>query len=114
MESMKRITLVATIALAGAFGLAGCAGQGTKQAAVADQASYEAALAEANAEVKKAKAANGAWRDMGKFLKQADEAAKAGDYAKAIKLADKVKFQAQMGQKQAAAEANVGNPAYLK
>jgi hypothetical protein len=114
MESMKRITLVATIALAGAFGLAGCAGQGTKGDAVADQASYEAALAAANAEVKKAKAANGAWRDMGKFLKQADEAAKAGDYAKAIKLADKVKFQAEMGQQQAAAEANVGNPAYLK
>ena len=112
---MKRITLVATIALAGAFGLAGCAGQGTKgDAAVADQASYEAALAAANAEVKKAKAVNGAWRDMGKFLKQADEAAKAGDYAKAIKLADKVKFQAKMGQEQAAAEANVGNPAYLK
>jgi hypothetical protein len=111
MESMKRITLIAAIALSGAFGLAGCAGQATKGD---DMASYEAAKAAAVAEQKKANKMGGEWRDTGKFLKQADKAAKAGDFKKAMSLINKVKFQAEMGQKQAAAEAGVGNPDYLK
>ncbi len=110
---MKRITLVATIALAGALGLAGCHGNGTKSAANGDQAAYEAAVAEAKAEQKKAKSVDGEWRDIGKFLKKADAAAKKGDYATATKLANKAAFQAKMGQEQAASQANVGNPSYL-
>lgn len=111
---MKRISLVATIALAGAFGLAGCQGGVKDDMAGGDQAAYEAALATAKAEQKKAAAVDGEWRDIGKFLKQADAAAKKGDYATAMKLVDKATFQARMGQVQAKQEANVGNPDYLK
>lgn len=112
---MKRISLVATIALAGAFGLAGCQQADVKgDAASGDKAAYEAAVAEAKAEIKKAAAADGEWRDIGKFMKQADAAAQKGDYATAMSLVKKSTEQAKMGQAQAAAEANVGNPAYLK
>jgi hypothetical protein len=116
MESMKRITLVATIALAGAFGLAGCAGQASKGDAMAkdpELAAYTSALAEAKAELKKAKKVDGEWRDIGKFLKNADKAAKKGDYKTAMKLVKKSTFQAKMGQKQAAEQAGVGNPDYM-
>lgn len=110
---MKRITLVAAIALAGAFGLAGCHGdvKGDKAAGNSD---YEAAVAAAKAEQKKAKKVGGEWRDIGKILKKADKAAKAGDMEKAMKLVKKATFQAKMGQQQAAEQANAGNPAYLK
>lgn len=111
---MKRITIVAAIALAGAFGLTGC-GEGVKgEKAAGGMSAYDAAVAEAKAEVKKAKAAGGEWRDIGKFLKHADEAAKAGDMDKAMKLVQKATFQAKVGQQQAAAEMGVGNPDYLK
>jgi outer membrane murein-binding lipoprotein Lpp len=113
MESMKRITLVAAIALAGAFGLAGC-GEAVKEDKMASgQEAYDQAVAKAKAEVKKAKAVDGEWRDIGKFLKQADTAAKAGDMDKAMGLLSKVMFQAKMGQQQAAEQAGVGNPDYL-
>jgi hypothetical protein len=116
MESMKRITVIAAIALAGAFGLAGCAGQASKGEAKAQSpelAAYTTAKAEAVAERKKAKKVGGEWRDIGKFLKKADKAAKKGDFKTAMKLIAKVKFQAKMGQQQAAEQANVGNPSYM-
>jgi hypothetical protein len=114
MESMKRISVVATIALAGALGLAGCAGGGMKEkSAGGDMASYDAAKAEAKAELKKAKGVDGEWRDIGKFLKKADKAAKKGDYKTAMKLVKKATFQAKMGQVQAAEQAGVGNPSYM-
>jgi len=112
---MKRISIVAAIALAGALGLAGC-GEGVKgdSAAGGDKAAYEAALAEAKAEQKKAAGVEGEWRDTGKTLKKAEAAAAKGDYAAAIKGAKKATFEAKMGQEQAAAEKGVGNPDYLK
>ena len=113
---MKRITLVATIALTGAFGLVGCAGNGGMKeegAASTDKAAYETTLAEAKAEEKKAKAADGLWRDVGKILKHAEKDAAAGDYDKALKGAKKALFQAKMGQEQAASQVGVGNPAYF-
>jgi len=114
---MKRISLVATIALAGALGLAGCAGGEMKDdggAMAGDQAAYKAAVATAKAELKKAKSVDGEWRDIGKIMKKADAAAKKGDYKKAMKLVDMATFQAKMGQQQAAEEANVGNPDYMR
>lgn len=113
---MKRMTLVATIALAGALGLAGCHGDGVKgdAAAGSSNAEYNAAVAAANAEIKKAKAAEGEWRDIGKFMKKADAAEKKGDHETAMKLVKKATFQAKMGQEQAAAEKGVGNPDYLR
>lgn len=81
--------------------------------ATGDKGSYENALAAAKAEQKKAAAVGGEWRDTGKVLKSAEEAAAKGDYATAKKLADQAAFQGRMGQEQAASQVGVGNPAYL-
>lgn len=111
---MKQIFLVAAIIVA--FALSGCAQQSTKAGAPApsaEMAAYEAALAAANAERKKAAAVGGEWRDTGKIIKAAEKAAADGDYAKAKKLADQAADQGRIGQAQAAEQANVGNPGYL-
>jgi hypothetical protein len=114
---MHKILLAAALATA-ALGINGCAQQETMPAAAPAAASgaeagYQAALAAAKAEQKKAAAVGGEWRDTGKTIKQAEEAAAAGDYAKAKKLADQAAFESRMGQEQAASQVNVGNPAYL-
>ncbi len=85
-----------------------------KPAPTGNKAEYEAALAEAKDAQKRAAAAKGEWRDLEKVLKQADEAAKAEDYAKATKLAKKVKAQAELGIEQANSEKNAGHPSILK
>lgn len=110
---MKRTVWAAALAVT--FVLTGCNTQTTKEAAApgADQAAYEAALANAKAEQKKAAAMGGEWRDTGTMIKNAESAAAAGDYAKAKKLADQAAAQGRIGQQQAAEQANVGNPAYL-
>lgn len=59
------------------------------------------AIAAAAAACKKAASVGGEWRDVGKFIKQAKAAAKAGDDAKAIKLADKARVQCELGYEQA-------------
>jgi len=116
---MKKILVAAAIAILATTGVVGCKKQETKAAAAApaaksaDQVAYEKAVAEAGAEKKKAAAVGGEWRDIGDFLKKADEEAKKGDYKAATALAEKAKFQAMAGQKQAKEQANVGNPSYL-
>lgn len=94
-----------------AFGLAtvlatGCATNGGSMGGGSDD--YATVVSEAKAEIGKAKKMGGEWRDSGKFLKQAEKAAKDGDMDKAMKLAKKARFQGQAGQKQAAAEKNAG------
>ena len=78
-----------------------------------NQADYDKAVAAAQAEVKMAAEAGNEWRDSGKLLKKAAEAAKAGDYDKAVKLAQKAEHQGKMAQQQAIEQANAGNPTYL-
>ena len=63
-------------------------------------------IAEAEKEIKVAKSMNYLWRDTEKFLKQARQAQKDGDNAKAGKLAKKALDQAKMAQKQAKDNAN--------
>ena len=82
-------------------------------AAAPMQMDYENTLASAKAEIKKAAAVGGEWRDTGALIKKAEAAAAAGDYAMATKLADRARFEAEMGQKQAAEQEGVGNPGYL-
>ena len=111
---MKKM-LLAAVLTAPAFGLVGCAQHEAKETASgsATAASYETALTAAKAEQKKA-AANGAeWRDTGKMIKEAEEAAAAGDYDKAQSLADKAAAQGRIAQEQAMGQVNVGNPDYL-
>jgi len=71
---------------------------------VADQATAELAIAEAKSTNAEAKAMGVEWRDTGKIIKQAEDALAAGDYAKAIELANKARRQAENAMKQARAE----------
>lgn len=79
----------------------------------AGQADFDKAYASAEAAVKKAASMKNEWRDSGKLLKKAKEAAKAGKLDKAISLAKAAEFQGKTGQQQAMAQANAGNPDYL-
>ena len=97
--------------------LGGCAQQETKSSAAPASsdpvAAYEMAVANANAAQKKAASVGGEWRDTGKLMEEAQNAAKVGDYAEAKALADKATFQYEAGYEQAKSQKNVGNPRYL-
>jgi hypothetical protein len=73
-----------------------------------NQALYDAALAEAKAEQKKAAAVGFEWRDIGKFMKSAKKAMDAGDWSKAKKLLDTAASQGRLGQQQAIDQADAG------
>ena len=77
-------------------------------ATAANQSDYNKASASAKAAISNAKAANFEWRDSGKMLKAAAKAAKAGDYNKAVKLANKAKRQGDLAVAQAKAQAGAG------
>ena len=90
------------------------AGFANATAGEGDQAAFEALMAEAKAARATANKAGGEWRDVGKFLKGAAKAAKAGDMKKAMKLAAKAKSQSELGLTQAEAQKSAGHPSYLK
>ena len=83
---------------------AGCASTPDQSDAVADQASAEQAIADAKSSNAQAKAMGAEWRDTGKMIKSAEAALAAGDYAKAVDLANKSRRQAENAMKQAKAE----------
>lgn len=123
---MNKMLFVASLAI-GLTTLSGCSTQSEKADTTAKvetavesaapassgQQGYDAALAAAKSEIKKAQSVGGEWRDTGKLLKKADKAAAEGNFGDATKLAEKAKFQAIAGQEQAASQVNAGNPAYL-
>ena len=88
-------SLLRTAALSAvlAFAATGCASMG-----------YEQATQDADAAIKKAASVGGEWRDSRKIMKKAAEAAKAGEFDKASKLANKAKQQGELGYAQAMAE----------
>lgn len=92
------------------FALSGCSwfsGGGDDHAMMAPTAeSAKAAIAAAKAAEKKAAKARGEWRDTKKTIKKAEAALAKKDYAKATKLANKAKFEGEMGEKQAMSEKN--------
>ena len=94
--------------------LAAAALMASASAFAADKAAAEKAIAEAKEATKAAGAAHGAWRDTGKIIKKAEAAAEAGEFDKAVKLADTAKFQGEMGLAQAKSQVGTGNPVYLK
>ena len=98
---MKKLAVLFAILLA-----TGCASTGGGMSEGGGD--YDSMVAEANAAIKKAKSAGGEWRDSGKFLKKAEEAKKAGDMAKAMKLVKKAKFEGEMGFEQAQAQKKAG------
>lgn len=87
---------------------------GAATAFAADEKAYNDALAAAKAAQKAAAAEGAEWRDIGKTLKAADNAAKKGDFATAVKKADWAKVQGEMGLAQAKAQAGDVTPSYLK
>jgi hypothetical protein len=79
----------------------------------ANKADAEAAIAAAKAAQKAAASVNGEWRDTGKMIKKAEKEAESGNYADAIKIAEKAKHQGMAGKTQAMNQKGVGNPGYL-
>jgi hypothetical protein len=68
----------------------------------ADKATFDSAYSAAEAARKGAAAVKFEWRDTKKMLKKAKALAKKGDYAKAVAMANKAKFEGEAGQAQAA------------
>lgn len=101
---MKKFALTAALALM-------IAAPGVQ---AADQKEAGEAIAQAISAVNAAAQVRGEWRDSYKTIGKAKKAYKKGDYDEALKLAKKAKGEGEMGQAQAMAEANAGNPGYLK
>ena len=101
---------LAACALAAVTGL----GLSAPALAQADAADYEKMLRAAEAAQKTAAEAGGEWRDVGKLIKAAKEAAESGAYAKATALANRARQESELGYKQALAEKNAGIPDYVK
>jgi hypothetical protein len=93
--------------------LGGCAGAGSKPGNVS-KTEYEKAVAAAKAAQRMAASVGGEWRDVDKFLRDAAKAAKAADYAKAIRLATKARVQSELGYKQAQDEKPPPTPSCLQ
>ena len=77
----------------------GCASNSANSGSKASS-NATAAIANANDAIKIAKGNDWIWRDTEKFVTQASEAAAAGDDAKAIKLANKARFEAEAAVEQ--------------
>lgn len=97
----KSLWLVAGLALV----LGACAEMDTKPAAAANP-ELDALIASAEKEIAAAKKGS-IWRDTEKFLDQAKKAKQDGKTDEAMKLAKKALKEAQLAQKQAAAQTNV-------
>ncbi len=121
---MKNRTLLTAVGLIATLGLAGCQTAQVQEKSAAprsaaamakspQEAEFQKALADAKAAQKAAAAVKNEWRDTGKLIEAAEKAAKAGDYAKAIKLARDAEFQGKMAVQQAKENQNAGNPDYL-
>ena len=92
---MRKISYIAAVMGASLF----VASAGTTLAA--DEKSFNAAYEAADSARKKAASMNYEWRDTGKMLKKAKEAADKGDYETAEKLAKKAEMQGEMAVAQA-------------
>ncbi len=101
---MKKLALLGALILA----LSGCAST-DKAVTSAGADAAKAAIAAAEVALKKARSVEGEWRDAKKkFVKNAKAAASKGDYETAVKLANKAKFQAEMGYQQAMDQKDAG------
>jgi hypothetical protein len=86
---------------------------GTAQAGD-EAAQFKQAIEKAEASKKKAASVNGEWRDTGKLIKKAQAAAKKGDYANAINLANTAYRQGELGYQQAVEQKDAGFPSYMR
>ena len=97
MKTSFNVKLLST-ALLSLWLISGCASNSSNGGSASAEATT--AITNANAAIKSAKGNDWIWRDTEKFVKQAKESADAGDNAKAIKLADKARFQAEAAVEQ--------------
>lgn len=97
---MKKIAILAMTA---ALSLAACATGPTMT-----QQDANSAISAAKSQLAQAKDINYAWRDTGKMIKAAEKAAKAGNYGKAVDLANEARLQSEIAQKQYAENRNSG------
>jgi hypothetical protein len=81
--------------------------------AVKDHRSYLRMMESALEWRQKAASVDGEWRDVGRLIGEAERAAAIGDYARAIDLAERARFQAEMGYRQMKAQEDIENPAFL-
>ena len=100
---------IKTIALAVMLGGLLAAGTATAN----DKATADAAIAAAKAAQQTAAAVGGEWRDTGKIIEQAEQAATEGNYGNAVELAKQAEDQGRLGEAQALGQVGVGNPKYL-
>ncbi len=108
-KSIKISLIVATAVLFAACASSNAVEKAAPRAASAQMDSaVVSAIAEAKAALKKAATVDGVWRDAGKFIKKAEELAKKGKTAEAMKLAKKAKQQGELGYQQAIAQAHAG------
>ncbi|MDQ1362405.1 MAG: hypothetical protein QG652_265 [Pseudomonadota bacterium] len=109
---MKPNLLATPLLLAAlALGFVGCASTPEEAVPAAeaakpavDQATAEKAIADARSAMAEAKKLGNEWRDTDNLLKQAEEALAAGDYAKAVELANEARRQAENAIAQANSE----------
>ena len=85
--------------------LAGCAGTTD---IIYGENDAKAAIDAAKAANAKAKSVNYEWRDTGKMIKKAEEAAKTGKFEDAVKMAEKAHRQAKNAYAQYEANKNAG------
>ena len=98
MKTSFHVKLLST-ALVSLWLVSGCASSSSNSGPKAS-ADATSAIGNANDAIKAAKANDWIWRDTEKFVQQATEAAAAGDDAKAIKLANQARFQAEAAVEQ--------------
>lgn len=108
--------LISIAVITGSLLLAGCASGPTKEEL---RAEYKQVSAQAKDALKQADKLENAWRDTAKNLKKADalvanKDATTDDLAKAVKMAKKAKFEADMAIKQHADEAGATPPKELR
>ncbi len=105
---MRKLSTI--VAVMGASLLVACAGNTVS----ADEKSFNASYEAAEAARKQAASMNYEWRDTGKMLKKAKEAAGKGDFNTAEKLANKAKMQGEMAQAQAKEQEQLWQSAVVK
>jgi Na+-transporting methylmalonyl-CoA/oxaloacetate decarboxylase gamma subunit len=79
-----------------------------ESAATEDKATFEQVYQQAEDALKKATEVGNAWRDTSQFLDSAKEAAAKEDYAQAISLAQKAKFEGEAAYSQHEEQSDAG------
>lgn len=102
------------VALVAVAALVACAVGWSPHVRASDEVTFKATYQAAAAARKAVVQAGYEWRDTKKMLRQARKLGKRGEYAKAVKLADRAKRQAELGLIQAEEQESAWKAAVLK